>query len=186
MGRTTDEWFKNIERELRSGLSLLYKTKDSLIIDEKFQDLRNNFPKSEPYVLTHGDLNLSNIMVKDNKIEAIIDWEYSGYLPWWAERWLSLIGGNDHSDELFNPLWADIGSEMDEDTFQTVVIDNVAEVIQAWQRCIRTKVEHPNKDSEWLRPAFCECKPFPGSFKWNEIGKQHEHILKDDIVEKES
>ncbi|KAF8851612.1 hypothetical protein BDZ45DRAFT_561039, partial [Acephala macrosclerotiorum] len=105
MGRTTDEWFENLEEDLRFGLSLIHETKDPLVIEEKFQELKKNFPKSEPYVLTHGDLNLSNILVKDDKIEAIIDWEYSGYFPWWAERWLSLRGGTDQSDELFYPLW---------------------------------------------------------------------------------
>jgi thiamine kinase-like enzyme len=95
MGRTTDEWFENIEEDLRYGLSLRYETEDPLVIEDKYQEIKKNFPKSEPYILTHGDLNLTNIIVKDDKIEAIIDWEYSGYLPWWAERWLSLIGGND-------------------------------------------------------------------------------------------
>ena len=143
MGRTTDEWFENLEEDLRYGLSLRYETEDPLVIEDKYQELKKNFPKSEPYVLTHGDLNLTNIIVKDDKIEAIIDWEYSGYLPWWAERWLSLIGGNDQSDELFDPLWADIGLEMDEDTFQTEVIDKVAPVIQAWRK-FKFYLEHPN------------------------------------------
>ncbi|CZR54137.1 uncharacterized protein PAC_04020 [Phialocephala subalpina] len=181
MGRTTDEWFENLEKDLRFGLSILHKTKDSQEIEEKYQELKNNFPKSEPYILTHGDLNLSNIMVKGDKIEAIIDWEYSGYLPWWAERWLSLIGGNNQSDELFDPLWADIGLEMDEDTFQTKVIDNVAEVIKAWQECTMY-VEHPDYQTKWLRPGFCECKPFAGCFKWDQLGNQPEHKLRDTKV----
>jgi thiamine kinase-like enzyme len=32
-------------------------------------------------VLCHNDLNMRNIMVKDNKITAIIDWEYAGFYP---------------------------------------------------------------------------------------------------------
>jgi hypothetical protein len=180
MGRTTEEWFENLEKELRFGLSLRHKTKDPIIIEEKFQQLKKNFPRSDLYVLTHGDLNLSNIIVKDNKIEAIIDWELSGYLPWWAERWLS-FDTHDQYDELFDPLLADIGLETDEDTFQTKVIDNVGSVIAAWQECA-LYVEHPNKGSKWLRPGFCECKPFSGVFKWDEIGNQNEHILRDEIV----
>jgi hypothetical protein len=64
MGRTVDEWFRNLEEDLRSGLCLIHKTMDPAIIEEKFQQLKKNFPKSEPYVLTHGDLNLTNIIVK--------------------------------------------------------------------------------------------------------------------------
>lgn len=178
LGRTTDDWFSNLEEDLRFGLSRLHKTKDPLVIEEKFQDLRKNFPKSEPYVLTHGDLNFTNIIVKDGKIEAIIDWEFSGYMPWWAERWLSLIGGQDATDELFEPLWADIGLEMDENTFQTEVIDKVASVIKVWKQCM-FHVDHPNAGDKWLRPGFCKCKPFSGRFKWTEIGNQPEHKLKD-------
>jgi hypothetical protein len=180
IGRTTDEWFGNLERELRYGLSRLHKTKDPVVIEEKFQEMKRNFPKPEPYVLTHGDLNLTNIIVKDDKVEAIIDWEYSAYLPWWAERWLSLIGGNDQSDELFDPLWASIDLEMDENAFQREVIDNVATVIGAWEPC-RFRVKHPNSGTAWLRPGFCECKPFAGWFKWTEIGNQVEHKLRDDM-----
>jgi hypothetical protein len=133
--------------------------------------------KIRTLILTHGDLKFTNIIVKDDKIEAIIDWEFAGYLPWWAERWLSLIGGNDQSDELFDPLWADIGLEMDEDTFQTEVIDNVASVFEAWEEC-SMYVEHPNSQSKWLRPGFCECKPFAGTFNWDKIGNQSEHKLR--------
>jgi hypothetical protein len=175
MGRTTDEWFENLEEELRSGLCLIHKTTDPIIIEEKFQQLKKNFPKSEPYVLTHGDLNLTNIIVKDDKIEAIIDWELSGYLPWWAERWLT--GFCDLSEEFFDPLWADIDLEMDKDTFRTEVIDKLAPVLHAWQKCTWNNVEHPGSDSQWLRPAFCECKLFSGGFKQDELGNQNEHIL---------
>lgn len=35
----------------------------------------------EPPVFTHGDLSPFNIMVQNGKISAIIDWEFSGWLP---------------------------------------------------------------------------------------------------------
>ncbi|KAF2704894.1 hypothetical protein K504DRAFT_537480 [Pleomassaria siparia CBS 279.74] len=35
-------------------------------------------------VLTHGDLNQANIMVKHGKIVSLIDWEFSG---WYPEYW---------------------------------------------------------------------------------------------------
>jgi hypothetical protein len=67
-------------------------------------------------------------------------------MPWWAERWLSLIRGQDATDELFEPLWAEIGVEMDEDNFQTEVIDKLAPVIGAWEPS-RYEVDYPNVDS---------------------------------------
>jgi hypothetical protein len=182
IGYTTDEWFENLAEDLRRGLSKIHKTKDPTMIEEKLQELKDNFPKGDPYVLTHGDLNLSNIIVKDDKIEAIIDWEMSGYFPWWAERWLSLVGGRDGSDELFDPLWADICPEMDEDTFREKVFSKVTPVILAWGAC---RTEHPDNRTSWLRPAFCECKPYAGWIKWEDIGNQIEHKIKDDDLERE-
>lgn len=32
-------------------------------------------------MFTHGDLSQHNILVKDNKITGLIDWEYSGWFP---------------------------------------------------------------------------------------------------------
>ncbi|EHK99992.1 hypothetical protein M7I_4075 [Glarea lozoyensis 74030] len=80
IGSSTDEWFGNIEEELREGLAFVHMTRDSAIIDREFQALKDNFPKPEPYVLTHGDLDTSNIIVKDGKITALIDWEHAGLL----------------------------------------------------------------------------------------------------------
>ena len=36
---------------------------------------------SHPPVLTHGDLSSLNILVRDDKIVGIIDWETAGWLP---------------------------------------------------------------------------------------------------------
>ncbi|KAF7934768.1 uncharacterized protein EAE98_002813 [Botrytis deweyae] len=47
--------------------------------------IRDEYPVKGPYVLTHGDLDASNIMVKDGHVTGIIDWEHGGYLPEWWE-----------------------------------------------------------------------------------------------------
>lgn len=47
--------------------------------------MKKRLPKCEPYVLTHCDLNLSNIMVKDGELTGILDWEYAAYFPIWYE-----------------------------------------------------------------------------------------------------
>lgn len=176
IGRTRDEWFEILEKDLRFGLSRQYKTEDPLIIDVKYKELKKNFPKSEPYVLTHGDLNLTNIIVKDDKIEAIVDWEYSGYLPWWAERWLSLWNGENSAREFFDLLWADHGSGIPDATFRKKISHNVGPVLEAWDQC-RFYTEHKGSEIRWLRLGFCECKPWGGWFKWSDLGNVPEHNL---------
>ncbi|KAF7885621.1 uncharacterized protein EAF02_004130 [Botrytis sinoallii] len=49
------------------------------------QNIKDRYPVKGPYVLTHGDLHATNIMVKDGHVTGIIDWESGGYLPEWWE-----------------------------------------------------------------------------------------------------
>ena len=133
---------------------------------------------------THGDLNLSNIIVKDDKIEAIIDWEWSGYFPWWAERWISAIRYDPATCELFGPLWRDIGSQIDggmnSEDFQREVINKIAPALNAWNRCI-FYTEHKDSQTSWIRPGFCKCQPYYGEFRWNDIGNLPNHKLRPDV-----
>ncbi|KAH8690434.1 kinase-like domain-containing protein [Talaromyces proteolyticus] len=69
------------EQELWDALALAYDNLPQSI----FENLKKRFPKSEPFVLTHCDLNLGNIMVRDGKVVGILDWEYAAYLPVWYE-----------------------------------------------------------------------------------------------------
>ncbi|MCJ1474708.1 hypothetical protein MMC13_003368 [Lambiella insularis] len=39
------------------------------------------FLPEEPFVLVHGDLHGRNIVVKDGRIQAILDWEFAGAFP---------------------------------------------------------------------------------------------------------
>jgi hypothetical protein len=91
------------------------------------------------------------------------------------------MGGDDQSNELFDLLWADIGSEMNKDTFQKEVAAKVGPVLKAWNKCA-LYVEHPGSQIRWLRPGFRKCKPFAGWFDWTEIGNQPEHKLQDTPV----
>ncbi|KAJ5797040.1 uncharacterized protein N7518_005580 [Penicillium psychrosexuale] len=49
------------------------------------ENLKKRLPKCEPYVLTHCDLNLGNIMIRDGKVVSVLDWEYAASLPIWYE-----------------------------------------------------------------------------------------------------
>lgn len=62
----------------------------SIILRETFpqralENLKKRLPKCEPYNLTHCDLNLGNIMVKDGVLTGILDWEFAAYYPIWYE-----------------------------------------------------------------------------------------------------
>ncbi|KAF7865312.1 hypothetical protein EAF04_006289 [Stromatinia cepivora] len=103
-GRNEEEWLENLTPGMRKGL--LYERwvrnkaglRDPAVrgawlkdVDEQIVELKANFPKGGPYVLTHGDLNWANIFVSNEnaerkwKITALIDWETAGYFPWWVE-----------------------------------------------------------------------------------------------------
>lgn len=47
------------------------------VLYDAFLHIRRNKPRPLPLVLTHGDLNPSNIIFKDGKLLAIIDWEHA-------------------------------------------------------------------------------------------------------------
>ncbi|KAF7889850.1 uncharacterized protein EAF02_002265 [Botrytis sinoallii] len=70
-----DEWWARVEPSIRDK-----SRKDHLM--EQYSLL---IKPGGPFVLTHGDLNVQNIMVKDKHVSGIIDWEHGGYLPEWWE-----------------------------------------------------------------------------------------------------
>jgi aminoglycoside phosphotransferase (APT) family kinase protein len=47
--------------------------------------LKKRLPKCAPYVLTHCDLNLGNVIVKDGQFVGLLDWELAAYYPIWYE-----------------------------------------------------------------------------------------------------
>ncbi|KAI9372627.1 aminoglycoside phosphotransferase, partial [Aspergillus egyptiacus] len=49
------------------------------------ENLKKRLPKCQPYVLTHCDLNLGNLIVRDGALVGILDWEYAAYYPVWYE-----------------------------------------------------------------------------------------------------
>ena len=77
-----DKWWAGVEPHIKD------KSKEG-ILKEKY----GLCVKPEgPFVLSHGDLNAQNIIVKDNHISGIIDWERGGYLPvWWEWRQLTRV-----------------------------------------------------------------------------------------------
>ncbi|TGO07497.1 hypothetical protein BTUL_0271g00090 [Botrytis tulipae] len=70
-----DEWWARVEPNIR----------DKSRKDYFMEQFSLHIKPGGPFVLTHGDLNLQNIMVKDKHVSGIIDWEHGGYLPEWWE-----------------------------------------------------------------------------------------------------
>ena len=69
------------DQELWGALAVAYNN----LSQDIFNNVKKRFPKSEPFVLTHCDLNLDNIMIRDGEMVGILDWEYAAYLPVWYE-----------------------------------------------------------------------------------------------------
>lgn len=72
--------------ELWEAISLsLHNPPEREFPHQALEGLKKRLPKCEPYVLTHCDLNLGNIIVKDGVLAGILDWEFAAYYPVWYE-----------------------------------------------------------------------------------------------------
>ncbi|EPE35019.1 Protein kinase-like (PK-like) [Glarea lozoyensis ATCC 20868] len=176
IGFTADKWFESLKSELQVGLAKKHKTKDMTIIEAEYQKLKGRFPNPEPYVLTHGDLDFSNIIVKDNQITAIIDWEHAGYYPWWAEHYLCGDVAFGQSSSLLFPVLYRLDPGMEARIKD--VYNKVLEVRGLWESCKR---EHPHYHDRWYRPPFSACEPYAGHFLRGVAGgiQEREHTIQD-------
>ncbi|PYI11380.1 kinase-like protein [Aspergillus sclerotiicarbonarius CBS 121057] len=74
------------DAELWDALSrILHDPPRKCFPEKTLKNLKKRLPPCEPYVITHCDLNLGNIMVKDGELVGILDWEYAAYYPIWYE-----------------------------------------------------------------------------------------------------
>lgn len=72
--------------ELWDAISLtLYDPPRRVFPARALANLKKRMPRCEPYVLTHCDLNLGNIIIKDGRLAGILDWEFAAYYPIWYE-----------------------------------------------------------------------------------------------------
>ncbi|KAE8153229.1 kinase-like domain-containing protein [Aspergillus avenaceus] len=95
----------------------LHSPPEKVFPQRALDNLKKRFPKCEPYVLSHCDLDLENIMVKDGKLVAILDWEYSAYLPVWYEYISALWGFSDMGVEWNRMLRPRLGVHEDAKDF---------------------------------------------------------------------
>jgi len=158
IGFTEQEWLEDLSETIRAGLSVQNKTKDEELIEKKLQEIKDNFPSGAPYTLTHADLNLTNIIVKDDKIQAIIDWEQSGYFPWWVERYIAGCYGDPDMDDLLEGVWERVHPDLAKDAFQ-VIFEKVKPVRLAFANA---RVWHDAQRYGFNRPPFSKCRPYGG------------------------
>lgn len=174
VGFSEQEWLENLSETLRAGISVLEnQSTDEELIEKKLQELKDNFPSGPPYTLTHGDLNLTNIIVKDDKIQAIIDWELSGYLPWWVERYAAGFADRDMHD-LFEGVWERVHPDVTNDAFEVI-----RQKMKPVQRAIKHAAKwHESQRHELYRPPFSKCMPYGGIIRPHHLGTQDAHVLK--------
>lgn len=70
-----------------------------------------------PPVFTHADLNPFNILIRDEKVVGIIDWEFAGWYPFYWEytsAWhgnITRTGWQDRLDQFLEPCPAELEME---------------------------------------------------------------------------
>jgi hypothetical protein len=191
IGYTEDEWLDKMMPQLRRGVAKLHKispeNEDSPEVDRLLQQLRDNFPRGGPYYFTHGDLNFSNIFVDDKaNVTAIIDWQESGFMPWWAEERQGY-----HVPRVFKDDYI-VFEKMRQDVFRIEypveeydkAMEGVTAVSRAYHAC---PTKHTHWDNLWLRPPFCDCKPSKGAFRTTHLGygTGHRIVTREEQLEEE-
>jgi len=180
MAFTEDEWLEDVSPALRDGLSRILETKDKKTVEERLQQMKANFPRGGPYVLTHGDLNLTNIIVRDDKIEAIIDWETAGYYPWWGETYVNRQYSDWDTDDFLEGgegVWGRVHPDLDpkSETYKAM-LRNVDLFQEAFNE---SRVHHKRPDVGFWVPPFCKCKPYGGRILPRNLGLRQEHTVFD-------
>ncbi|OAL44804.1 hypothetical protein IQ07DRAFT_521146 [Pyrenochaeta sp. DS3sAY3a] len=179
IGYTNDEWFEHLSPELRMGLIAEDKTlkEDTQRLEERLRELKAKLPDCDKYVFTHGDLNLSNIIVKDGIITGIVDWERAGFYPWWAESYFAYnLCGDDRFYEMFKWAGADFCPEYDRRTFHSQIVRPIHRIGVVYGKCPRI---HRKEENTWHRRPFCKCKPYSGLIRPSRMGVKPIHEIAD-------
>jgi len=193
-GRNEEEWLENLTPAIRKGIlnklwlrnegwAATQKIRDAWIkeADEKVTQLKANFPRGGPYVLTHGDLHGYNIMVSDDneekkfKVSAIIDWELAGFYPWWVEALRHR--SQDDSCEILGKDTDIFHPGYDPKDLRDI-LKPVLEVQAAWHNGGYHGFSKHGLDcaNVWYRKPFCACKPYDGEIQDRSMGWNQEHM----------
>jgi Ser/Thr protein kinase RdoA (MazF antagonist) len=150
-------------------------------VDKQLAQIKAGFPRGGPYVMTHSDLHDENIFVAENEdgkwsVSAIIDWEHSGFAPWWVEA-MTMSWGDEEFGELAQwRAYAHPGHSVEE--FEKVM-KQIDPTIKAFQSGTSLAVNKhvPDATNRWYTPPFCRCKPFVGYIADRELGVEESRHL---------
>jgi aminoglycoside phosphotransferase len=178
IGYTRDEWLESLTPELRKGLTVQDQTlaDDPDRLEQRLRQLTDSFPECDAFVFTHGDLSLSNTIVKDGVITGIVGWERAGFYLWWAERMLAHDDQHDGFEELFDYAGGDFYRGFDALAFEEKVSGPVCAAAAAFELCPRL---HRGRENVWLRQPFCKCKPVVGCIRQEDLGEPPTHEVAD-------
>ncbi|APA09989.1 hypothetical protein sscle_05g047590 [Sclerotinia sclerotiorum 1980 UF-70] len=140
-----EEWWARTEPRLRKHPSVIKEWKKTF--EESYL-----FKEGDKYVLSHGDLNSANIMVKDGHITGIIDWEHGGYRSEWFE-WNQMRGNPKIAQRLAKNSekgkWRDFfAARMVEIGANVEMPDEVYKYIETYRTYVR-------------EPMDIECQTYP-------------------------
>ncbi|KAI1396501.1 kinase-like domain-containing protein [Hypoxylon fuscum] len=96
---------------LRNGVSNTDSITDPEIkaeIQKLIEMHRESEERKMKTVFTHGDVSVSNILVKEGKVVGIVDWEMAGWYPWYWEYTTAI---NTHC---IKGWWEEVGKFLDE------------------------------------------------------------------------
>ncbi|KAJ9630389.1 hypothetical protein H2204_008454 [Knufia peltigerae] len=179
IGFTDEEWLENLAGDIRWCLVARHGIADPEVLEERFQEVKDTIPDNAPFVMTHADLNLTNIIVKDDKIEAIVDWEMAGFYPWWAERFRVMKTGGP-TERFFRGVWDRVHPDLKEDHYGSKVYS--WKVFEAKLR--NYEGEHEPEDPNdhpggYVRGPFCRCHPAGGYINPRDAGVRMKHTPRD-------
>ncbi|THV45816.1 hypothetical protein BGAL_0448g00110 [Botrytis galanthina] len=195
-GRNEEEWLENLTPAMRKGLLWTAwrrnkaglhdpAIRDSWVknADEHIVEIKAGFPRGGPYVLTHGDLNYSNLFgSNDNadqkwKVTAIIDWESAGYFPWWVEivRCPILLSGPGTKEENILGFCPPTFNTKDWEPMMKA-IKSVADLWKSGGIVGRSRHGEGGGANSWYGKDFCECHKIKRRFMERHIwGWPQEH-----------
>ncbi|CZT25430.1 uncharacterized protein RCC_11162 [Ramularia collo-cygni] len=113
--KTIQDFHFWLRDELRPSEAQNNRKDDDWLDIEKMAEMQN--APWPPPVFTHADLNPFNILVRGDKVVGIIDWEFSGWYPFYWEytsAWLGNItrtGWQDVLDQFLEPCPAELAME---------------------------------------------------------------------------
>jgi hypothetical protein len=76
--------------------------------------------------------------------------------------------------ELFDIVWPELNPDLDNDQFRAKVSVRVGAAIKAWVSC---DIAHTESYDVWMRPPFCECKPYAGLVQRRFWGAELKHTI---------